>query len=275
MGPQSPSDVLFQGLFAAAFGVRGMSFYCFVERDDWMGSPVNSVGKRRPALYDAHADLVSVIRRLHSSDRRIADLGLVWSMGEYQRWLAQHEPDPLRWCMSWLDGSLERGSGSWWKVFNLLLANDVDFILIDERDLASWNGPTLRVVTGGDYGPDTLVLDRPSSDTTFGNLEYLDAGRLRMWIDGNLATAQSVSANTEGVLTTVFQSESCVTLFVINTNSHPVTPQLSLRADLPSLRGFGLLYGAAAQTVQWPTTGLHVAPKSVVVLQRSLLPHEG
>lgn len=60
--PISEGDSAFAALTALAYGLRGFNVYMVVERDRWIGSPIDRHGKRRP-FADFWENLVSALER--------------------------------------------------------------------------------------------------------------------------------------------------------------------------------------------------------------------
>ncbi|MEP7050426.1 MAG: beta-galactosidase [Pseudomonadota bacterium] len=61
--PLTESDSAFTALTALAYGLRGFNVYMAVERDRWIGSPIDRHGKRRP-FADFWENLVTALTRL-------------------------------------------------------------------------------------------------------------------------------------------------------------------------------------------------------------------
>src|SRR5450432_1080316 len=61
--PISEGDSAFTALTALAYGLRGFNVYMAVERDRWIGAPIDRRGKRRP-FADFWENLVSALTRL-------------------------------------------------------------------------------------------------------------------------------------------------------------------------------------------------------------------
>ena len=61
--PQSPIDSLYTLMSALAYGLRGFNLYMAVERDRWIGSPIDPHGKRRPFA----ASFEALIRALEAT----------------------------------------------------------------------------------------------------------------------------------------------------------------------------------------------------------------
>jgi beta-galactosidase len=69
--PMDEADSLYTLLAALAYGLRGYCLYMAVERDRWIGAPIDPQGRRRP-LADAYEDLARALdaTRFHELRRR-------------------------------------------------------------------------------------------------------------------------------------------------------------------------------------------------------------
>jgi beta-galactosidase len=70
--PMDEADSLYTLLSALAYGLRGYSLYMAVERDRWIGAPIDPHGRRRP-LADAYEELSRALdaTRFHELRRRV------------------------------------------------------------------------------------------------------------------------------------------------------------------------------------------------------------
>src|SRR6478735_8845190 len=68
--PISEGDSAFTALTALAYGLRGFNIYMAVERDRWIGAPIDRHGRRRP-FADFWERLVGALERLNFFDLRI------------------------------------------------------------------------------------------------------------------------------------------------------------------------------------------------------------
>jgi len=69
----------YQALLALALGVKGFSWYMFVNRDNWYFAPVDENGEVRRELYDRAIDLVKVFKELSPPTmRKITCTCTVW-----------------------------------------------------------------------------------------------------------------------------------------------------------------------------------------------------
>ena len=72
----------FTSLLAMALGLRGLSYYMFVDRDNSLFSPVSPIGQVRPNM-TGFRDAIRVLKELRP-DRHVADVGLLWSMDHHR-----------------------------------------------------------------------------------------------------------------------------------------------------------------------------------------------
>jgi len=68
--PISEGDSAFTAMTALAYGLRGFNIYMAVERDRWIGAPIDRHGRRRP-FADFWERLVGALERLNFFDLRI------------------------------------------------------------------------------------------------------------------------------------------------------------------------------------------------------------
>ncbi len=125
----SEDHMEYMPLAAQAAGIRGMSFFMFVERDDWNYAPVNPMGKIRPGRYERMKRAVRSMRGLRQNDELLADVSLVWSRTDHQAVYMERDADwselPQHWL--WVDEAKELPA--WWDTYRALTSADVDFDL--------------------------------------------------------------------------------------------------------------------------------------------------
>lgn len=137
-GVISPEHGLYMGLLGAALGLRGMSFFMFVERDDWSWSPVNSFGKVRPNRFAAYRELVRVLSRLEA-DSHLADVGMLWSLRGHRAHLAETSVGWEHLFKHWMELEEPKEEQGWWRAFERMHQLDVDVRLTDVgSDTQSW-----------------------------------------------------------------------------------------------------------------------------------------
>lgn len=128
IGPEHGS---FLGLVGLALGLRSMAFYMLVERDDWFGSPINSVAKVRPDRYVQYQRLIHCLRRTSPGDEQLADIGLVWTIEDHQLHLGRGSGSWADLFKAWVNFDEPKEASAWWSAFRLLHDEDVDFRLFD------------------------------------------------------------------------------------------------------------------------------------------------
>lgn len=93
--PLDERDSLYTLLAALAYGLRGFNLYMAVERDRWIGAPIDAAGQPRP-LADAYARLLSALDRVQLLTlRRRAVVRLVVPRGLRRLARATHAFGPL------------------------------------------------------------------------------------------------------------------------------------------------------------------------------------
>jgi hypothetical protein len=153
-GVISPEHGLYMGTLGAALGLRGMSFFMFVERDDWNWSPVNSFGKVRPTRYEAYRRLCGVMAELRA-DAALADVGLLWSLRDHRAHVARGVEGWEDLFKYWMLLEAPKEAPAWWSTFAALHEADADFVLTDTRtDPDAW--PRVLVHAGDE--PEDAVL---------------------------------------------------------------------------------------------------------------------
>ena len=173
-GVISPEHGLYMGLLGAALGLRGMSFFMFVERDDWNWSPINSFGKVRPNRFAAYRELVAVLRELEA-DSHLADVGLLWSLRGQRAHLANTSVGWEHLFKHWMELEEPKEELGWWRAFERLHEADLDFKLTDSgTDPQSW--PRVLVHAGA-AAPSTEEIERLATALA-GGRTLLSSGRL-------------------------------------------------------------------------------------------------
>lgn len=127
----SPEHSEYMPMAAQAAGLRGLSFFLYVEREDWAHSPMNALGKIRPERYERTARVVSSYRGLNQLDSQMADVGLIWSSHDHAATYLGRDPD---WSKIYEHcgagpGTLEEAKEApvWWETFRALVDADIDF----------------------------------------------------------------------------------------------------------------------------------------------------
>ncbi|HKG38043.1 MAG TPA: beta-galactosidase [Conexibacter sp.] len=282
-GVMDPDQPRFNALFSAALGLRGMSYYMLVERDDTHYAPINPIGVPRPQA----ARLVGAVEAVKQlrPDRQLADVGLIWS-SDHHRMAVASQFD------SWADlfrigRQVEEPKElpAWWSVFRQLHADDADFGL---ATAANWDAFEVLIYAGPDFlaadeltalagwveAGGTLIVATalPERDRHGERSATIDAARasllasgrviLRPW--GRIADAlrlagaeDHVRAAEPGVWTSAYADADGWTVFVVNTGEAPASATLTLRADLRQ-RLAGCTATSLLTSAAWtiPTTGL-------------------
>lgn len=78
-GVTTGQHVRYQALLALALGIKGFSWYMFVNRDNWYFSPVNENGEVRHEVYDQMKDVVRIFKEISPPTmRKITSTCIVW-----------------------------------------------------------------------------------------------------------------------------------------------------------------------------------------------------
>jgi Glycosyl hydrolases family 35 len=194
-GVISPEHGLYMGTLGAALGLRGMSFFMFVERDDWNWSPLNSFGKVRPTRYEAYRRLCGVMAGLRP-DALMADVGLLWSLRDHRAHVARGVEGWEDLFKYWMLLDAPKEAATWWSVFAALHESDADFVLTDtRRDPETW--PPVFVHAGEE--PEDAALASMERALQSGRT-LVSAGRLDRGQRARLARAGTVvDADPSGV----------------------------------------------------------------------------
>lgn len=251
-GVISPEHGLYMGLLGAALGLRGMSFFMFVERDDWNWSPVNSFGKVRPRRHAAYRTVVDVLKTLEA-DEQFADLALLWSLREQREHLAATTPGWEDLFKHWMELEEEKERPRWWRTFVRLHAEDADFRLVDlDSDAGDWPQVLLYAGDGPLNEAELARLAGALAEgrvlIAVGRLDAADHARLsergsviRCRIDEAWRSAQEAGANayvtaSGGAWSFGYgAAEGTRTVFVLNPGERPARTALS--GDLCSRAG--------------------------------------
>jgi hypothetical protein len=286
-GVISPEHGLYMGLLGAALGLRGVSFFMFVERDDWNWSPLNSFGKIRPTRFAAYGTLVSALRELEA-DVQLADVGLLWSLEEQRAHLAETSEGWEHLFKHWMELEEPKERSRWWRLFEELHATDEDFQLVDlAGDPETWprvlvhagsdalTDEQLERVRGGVAGGARLILSGQLPPTQVSALR--EAGTVDERVDGQLADALAAAGATRyvsagpGLWSLAYRTPAgATTVFLVNpgAEARPARPEGSVTAANGGWRelvtgasGSGGLEEAVAEL------GPLVPPKTVWVIR--------
>lgn len=123
----SPEHSEYMPMAAQAAGLRGLSFFMFVERDDWAHSPVNALGKVRPDRYERVTRVVASYRGIEQIDSELADVGLVWALHDHAAIYLTCNRDwsTITEHTDYIQEA--KGPPAWWVAFRELADADVDF----------------------------------------------------------------------------------------------------------------------------------------------------
>lgn len=123
----SPRHCEYMPMAAQAAGLRGLSFFMFIERDDWNYSPVNLFGKIRPNRYERFVRAIRSYRGLASDDAQKADIGLIWSLEAHQARYLGANRDWSTLTQHWMRCDEPKELPAFWEVYRRLCDWDVDF----------------------------------------------------------------------------------------------------------------------------------------------------
>jgi len=263
-GVITPEHGLYMGLLGAALGLRGMSFFMFVERDDWNWSPVNSFGKRRPRRHGAYTQLVDVLSTLEP-DEQLADVGLLWSLREHREHLAATTAGWEDLFKHWMDLEEEKENSRWWRTFLAFHDQDADFGLVDLTDVdTDW--PRVIVYAGDGNLDETEIAALESA--LAGDRTLLIAGRLDPVLQERLAaSAELIACRPDEVWQTAKRAgarafveasggawsfayagdEGVTTVFVINAGDEPTRTELVGDLVTQDMHWVELLSGRSAR----------------------------
>lgn len=144
----SPEHFEYMAFYGMACGLRGMSFFMFVERDDWNYSPINLMGKVRPNRIKPAKKVISILKQL-VPDRHLANVGLIWILEHNQMFFANKSKDWSELFKEWLKFDEEKELPEWWETFRELNLLDIDFDLIDPR-VSNFLGKRIIIYAGPD-----------------------------------------------------------------------------------------------------------------------------
>lgn len=241
---------------AMAAGIRGMSFFMFVERDDWNWSPVNSMGKVRPGRYSRFKRVVRSLRALPQLDTHLADTGLVWGRHDHQRTYIERDRDWSELPRHWLMVDEEKEPAEWWRTYTSLCAADADFRLW-VPGVSPAAAPPFLVYAGGPAAPRNfleslaaavdngsilvLVTDLPTRDLAGSSDPDMVriAGRLgeratRVAPDGlnqaltELGARRTIHASAPDVWTFAYQAGDTYSIGVWNSSPHPFSGRVTI-----------------------------------------------
>jgi hypothetical protein len=256
----SPEHDRYMGLLGFAFGIRGLSWFMFVERDEWCQSPINGVARPRWNRLRQYEGLIDVIKRLDPEDRHMANVGLIWTLEDHQLHAAKMAESWTDLFKVWLNLKDPKEAEVWWSVFRSLEDHDVDFVLYDPR---GDQPPPAVLVWAGSSGLTANVAERLASDVEAGSqiisvaplqesmrrgerstqansrpVDYLNERVRQCDVSDLQATLRLAgerkyaSTQGDGVLSLAYQGENDVTIFVINNRVEETEVEMKLDAEL-------------------------------------------
>jgi hypothetical protein len=241
---------------ALALGLRGLSYYPFVERDDAFGAPISPLGKVRARIEQVKEGIK--MAKAVEADQQLYEVALLWTYDHHRMRISERFEgwDTLYHC--WLGMNTPQELASWWSVFRALHDQDIDFAMVPPGNLQSekllvYAGPDevrvddwRKVTELVDEGATLHALSLPAKDID-GRTEEIDEFNDRLRASGRLVVSDGgtpadfvagvahdtpVRSNTAGVWTTAYETDDAVWLFVINTTETPARPKVMLGAGL-------------------------------------------
>lgn len=240
-----------------ALGLRGLSYYVFVERDDAYGAPISPLGKVRPRL-DEVSKAIQTGKQLEA-DRTVAQVGLLWSYAHHRLAIADRIDRWENLHHVWIGMNSPQELPAWWEVFRELHEKDFDFAIVPmsnadpEPKVLIYAGPDevrtseFEKVVAAVEGGATLVTRSLPTRALDGDNEKLEKLRSRLEgtnrvlepgksrLDEALVKAgaePALQANQPGVWTTAFESDSAYYLFIVNTTDEAKLTKVMLGAQL-------------------------------------------
>lgn len=241
---------------AVALGLRGLSYYVFVERDDTFGAPISPLGKIRPRLEQVKQAIQ--MAKAVEADRQLHDVALLWSYDHHRMWATGNFTgwDKLYHC--WIGMNAPQELAAWWDAFRALHDQDVDFAIVPLRDaprdkLLVYAGPEevrtddwQKVVHAVESGATLVTMSLPAKPID-GSTEEVTALNDRLRASGRLVVGEDISvsellagvtsvtpvrSNTRGVWTTAYETDGSIWLFVANTTDEAAKPRITLAGAL-------------------------------------------
>lgn len=148
-GMITPQHSKFINEASLALGLWGYNFYTFVERDDWYYSPINPIGKVRSDRAEMYKNFGRILHEV-ASTTLMSDLGIIWSLEDHRLFMTSKYNDWTYLINYAYEFGLPRENAKWWKIFRLLIEKDVDFEIIDLRDVSACTKKALILVDFGD-----------------------------------------------------------------------------------------------------------------------------
>ncbi len=244
---------------ALALGLRGLSYYVFVERDDVQGAPISPLGKVRPRLEQVK-QAITMAKALQA-DQQLADVGLLWSLDHHRLAIAERFDDWRKLYHIWIDMDRPKELGEWWEAFRELHAEDIDFAIVPMSRAATEPIPRVLVYAGPDSvrpsdlepvveaveaGSTLLARSLPTTAISGTDSELAaltrrleQTGRLTLLDETGLLAALAelelqtpIQADTDDVWTTAYETDDAYTFFVANVGTQPRRPDIRLSPQL-------------------------------------------
>jgi len=239
----------FTSLLAMAFGLRGLCYYVFVERDDSHYAPISPIGKVRPQ-YAGFREAIGVLKQLRP-DRHLARVGLLWSLDHNRAQVASRFPNWRNLYDIWIDMAEPKELGPWWQVFRDLHDQDVDFDIapldqsLDDYNLLIYAGPDFArrsdlerlqawLASGGTLVVTTALPTRSVDPAEkerglFGLAQAIGQSPnvvLRPWgrltdVLEQVGAQSAIRAQRPGLWTFAYRDDEGWTLFVANVGTQP------------------------------------------------------
>ena len=144
----------FTTLLALSQGVRGISYYMLVNRDNWYLAPINEWGIIRPRFTPVLSRLRKIMKVLSAgSFRPSAPIGLVWSRQDHLDFVASGGKfDHNAFGKEWFESHrYAEDYSAFWKSYEILLAQGYDVEVLDtdatQESARAWPRVTVLPVT--------------------------------------------------------------------------------------------------------------------------------
>ena len=242
----------FTSLMSMTLGLRGISYFMFVERDDSHWAPVTGIGKVRPNMA-GFKDAIRVLGELRP-DRHVANVGLLWSIDHHRCHIASLFDHWRNLYDVWIHMDRPKELGPWWEVFRRLHEHDIDFHIapmdqpLDRYRVLIYAGPEfarredlIRLKSWVDDGR-TLLL---STSVPARGVDGADLNALGQEIRaapttvpcswGSVETAlerggveSAIRAGSPGVWSFAYRDDEGFAFFVANTGTSPAGAEVRL-----------------------------------------------
>lgn len=239
-----------------AVGLRGLSYYVFVERDDGYGSPISPLGKVRPRLEEVKKG-VKVAKSVRA-DRQLYDVGLLWSYEHHRMAIASRFDTWTQLHHVWIGMEQPQELPDWWQTFERLHADDVDFAIVpmsqaEPTKVLIYAGPAEaspaefeHVVEAVEAGATLIASALPTIATSGEDAQLAELGE-RLERSGRLVLRDGapleellaaagvespISSAGAGLWTTAYEDDDVVRFFVVNPTEAPISAPVRLGGEL-------------------------------------------